>query len=126
LRAGRCYLLPRDNLVVVGATSVPDDQDADEIDVDLSNALLAEALTLCPSLAGGQVVESWAGLRPMTPDGLPLLGYGQKEGVIIATGTYRNGWLLAAGIANAVKGLVLDEKDTTANLQSLSPLRFPN
>jgi glycine oxidase len=125
VRAGRLYLIPRSNQIVIGATSNPDDDDETLLDKDAHIALYKEAVALCPSLALGQVVESWAGLRPMTPDGLPMLGYSQRQGVILATGTYRNGWLLAAGIANVVMGLVLDEPKTPANLQCLSPSRFP-
>jgi glycine oxidase len=125
VRAGCIYLLPRGDHVVVGATSQPDDAEAHKIDADLLSELLTEATALCPALARGHMVESWAGLRPMTPDGLPLLGLSRLDGVILATGTYRNGWLLAAGLANHVMGLVLDDLGTAANLQCLSPLRFP-
>jgi glycine oxidase len=125
VRAGRLYLIPRGDRIVIGATSQLDDSDETTLDKDAHLALYKEAIALCPALARGQVVESWAGLRPMTPDGLPLLGFGQREGVILATGTYRNGWLLAAGIANHVLRLVLDDRATAANLQCLSPLRFP-
>jgi glycine oxidase len=125
MRAGRVYLIPRGNTIVIGATSNPADCDETMLDKYAHAALFQEAVALYPSLAHCQIVESWAGLRPMTPDGLPLLGSSRMDGVILATGMYRNGWLLAAGIANHVMGLVLGDSKTTANLQCLSPLRFP-
>jgi glycine oxidase len=126
VRAGRIYLLPRAGRVIVGASSVEGDTQVDILDKDIHKVLFAEAKQLCPCLGRGQIVESWAGLRPMTPDGLPLLGYSEVPGVILATGAYRNGWLLAPAMAKAVMGLVLREDKVAANLQPYSPQRFPN
>jgi glycine oxidase len=125
VRAGRVYLIPRGDLIVVGATSDPNDNDIATLNPDSHRALLDEATLLCPALRKGQIVESWAALRPMTPDGLPLVGQSRHQGILIATGTYRNGWLFAAGIANALMGLVLGEHPAPANLQLFAPNRFP-
>jgi glycine oxidase len=59
-------------------------------------ALAAGAGRVLPALAGAEVVEHWAGLRPGTPDGLPVLGADPAlEGLVYATGHFRNGLLLA-------------------------------
>jgi glycine oxidase len=125
VRAGRVYLIPRGDLIVVGATSNRDASDLGTFDQGEHSALLNEAIALCPALRQGRVVESWAGLRPMTPDGLPLIGRSQKSGILIAAGTYRNGWLYAAGIANSLMGMVLEDEAAPANLQLFAPNRFP-
>ncbi len=124
VRAGRVYLIPRGDRLVIGATSQDDAEDAAHLDLPSHRSLFEEATALWPDLASGQIVESWAGLRPKTPDGLPLLGFSQKQGVIIATGAYRNGWLLAAGMAHNVLQLVREVPAATKNLQPFAPNRF--
>jgi glycine oxidase len=124
VRAGRMYLIPRGDRIIVGATSDPDDVNPDVLDLARHAELLNEAIALCPALARGHVVESWAGMRPTTPDGLPLVGPSSVDGVMLACGTYRNGWLLAAGIANSVMGLIGDGLQSAADLLLFAPNRF--
>jgi glycine oxidase len=126
IRAGRLYLLPRGRQIVVGATSNGDDLDAVTIDLDAHGALHRESINLWPDLAGAPLVESWSGFRPMTADGLPMIGHSSVTGVLLATGTYRNGWLLAPAIADIVKRIVTDSDTPHKDLQSFSPQRFPN
>lgn len=57
--------------------------------------LMSGALRVAPSLKSHAVVSMWSGLRPATPDRLPILGPSSCEGLILATGHYRNGILLA-------------------------------
>jgi glycine/D-amino acid oxidase-like deaminating enzyme len=64
----------------------------------------------------------WTGLRPSTPDGLPVLGYA-GTGLIYATGHYRNGILLAPVTASIVADLVMNRLSPIA-LQPYSPARF--
>jgi glycine oxidase len=74
---------------------------------------------LCPT------VDHWAGLRPATPDALPLLGpHPSAPDHFIATGHYRNGILLAPATAHLMAQLLCDEH-TTLDLSSFSPTRFP-
>ncbi len=68
--------------------------------------LLREAYRLLPDVAEMELVESMAGLRPGTPDNLPLIGPGALEGLILARGHYRNGILLAPLTGEAVAGLI--------------------
>jgi glycine oxidase len=126
IRAGRLYLIPRGAQIIMGATSTPEDHDATVIDIDAQHDLHNEAITLWPALAKAQVVESWAGLRPMTPDGLPIVGRSQQKDVFLAVGTYRNGWLLAPAIAQRLVALVAGDDKTASNLQPFIPQRFPN
>jgi glycine oxidase len=126
IRAGRLYLIPRGERIIIGATSTPEDHDATTIDIEAQLDLHQEAITLLPALAQAQVVESWAGLRPMTPDGLPIVGRSHQKGVFLAVGTYRNGWLLAPAIAQRLVALVAGDDKTASNLQPFCPQRFPN
>jgi glycine oxidase len=59
------------------------------------STVLQQAMALCPALSEATVVDSWSGLRPWTPDGLPILGKGSLDGLLLASGHYRNGILLA-------------------------------
>jgi len=68
-------------------------------------AVLRIALEIAPVLADVQVADSWAGLRPGTPDGLPVLGPGALPGLFHAAGLYRNGILLGPLVGEIVAGL---------------------
>jgi glycine oxidase len=95
LASERVYLVPRaDGRLIVGAT-------VEERGFDTAvtgggvHELLREAYRLLPDVAEMELVEAMAGLRPGTPDNLPLVGPGALEGLVLATGHYRNGILLA-------------------------------
>jgi glycine oxidase len=68
--------------------------------------LLDAALALAPALAGFAVVETWAGLRPGSPDGRPFLGATALEGYVVASGHFRNGILLAPITARLIADLI--------------------
>ncbi|HET6342401.1 MAG TPA: glycine oxidase ThiO [Gemmatimonadota bacterium] len=90
------YCVPRDDgRIVIGATVEERGYDArvSRVEVD---ALIAAAGDVVAGLAEAPVVERWAGLRPGTPDSLPVVGADPElEGLLYATGHYRNGILLA-------------------------------
>lgn len=107
-----CYLVPRENgTLLVGSTM--EEVGYDEGVTDEGRARLAEgAASLLPPLEQARLVERWAGLRPMTPDTLPILGPDPRlRGLHYATGFGRNGILFAPLAARAVADLLL--KDTT-------------
>jgi glycine oxidase len=102
LASERVYLVPRgDGRLVIGAT-------VEEMGFDTAvtaggvHELLREAYRLLPDVAEMEWVGATAGLRPGTPDNLPLVGPGEIEGLILATGHFRNGILLAPLAAEAV------------------------
>ncbi len=78
---------------------------------------------MVPELATAQVVESWAGLRPGSPDDLPLLGETETGGAFIATGHFRNGILLAPVTARIIADLVMG-RPAGLDISPFSPLRF--
>ncbi len=103
----RCYLVPwPDSTVLVGAT-VEDagfDERATAAGIE---SLLSAAIELVPALAGATFHEVRVGLRPGTPDHRPIVGASAAiDGLVYATGHYRNGALLAPLTADAVADLV--------------------
>jgi glycine oxidase len=102
----RIYLAPRpDGRLIVGATVEEQGFDT-AVTAGGVHELLREACRLLPDIAEMELVEATAGLRPGTPDNLPLVGPGGIDGLIWATGHYRNGILLAPLAANAVADLL--------------------
>ena len=86
--------------------------------------IFAAATALCPTLSGTEVRRTWAGLRPMTPDGLPIIGAEPRlHGLWYATGHGRNGILLAGLTGLLIKQLVGGEP-AAEDLAPFSPERF--
>jgi glycine oxidase len=108
LASERVYLVPReDGRLIVGATVEERGYDT-KVTAGGVLELLREAYRLLPEIAEMELVDAVAGLRPGTPDNLPLIGPGEVEGLVLATGHYRNGILLAPLTANAVASLLAD------------------
>ena len=102
----RVYLVPRaDGRLVAGATVEERGFDT-AVTAGGVHELLREAYRLLPDVAEMELVEAMAGLRPGTPDNLPLVGPGALDGLILATGHYRNGILLAPLTGDAVAELL--------------------
>jgi glycine oxidase len=96
----RVYLVPRpDGRLIVGATVEEQGFDT-AVTAGGVHDLLREAYRLLPEVAEMELVEASAGLRPGTPDNLPLVGPGGIDGLLWACGHYRNGILLAPLSAN--------------------------
>lgn len=120
------YLIPRETregpLVVLGATEEEGGFDLHPRDPG-QEKLHHAALRLVPSLEGAPVTERWAGLRPGTPDDLPILGPDPLvEGLFYATGHFRNGILLAPVTAARVREWW--EGDGGGAEEAFSPTRF--
>jgi glycine oxidase len=91
----RVYIVPRaDGRVVVGATVEEQGFDT-RVTAGGVHELLREAYRVLPDVAELELIETTAGLRPTTPDNLPLIGPGAIDGLLLATGHFRNGILLA-------------------------------
>ncbi len=104
----RVYLVPRaDGRLIVGATVEERGFDT-AVTAGGVHELLREAYRLLPEVAEMELVEAMAGLRPGTPDNLPIVGPGELEGLVLATGHYRNGILLAPLAADLVADLLAD------------------
>ncbi len=100
------YLVPRDDgRLLIGATVEAAGFDQ-RVTGEGMHELLHAALVAAPSLGGFAVTEQWAGLRPGTPDELPVLGATALEGLFLAAGHYRNGILLAPATARLIADAV--------------------
>jgi len=124
LWGSECYLVPwQDGTVLVGATveDVGFDESATVAGV---RSLLEAACDLLPATSDASFREVRVGLRPRTPDALPIIGRSATlPRVYYATGHYRNGVLLAPLTAVAVADQVLEGR-VMAGLESTSPSRF--
>jgi glycine oxidase len=119
----RCYLVPwRTGAVLVGAT-VEDVGFDTRTTVEGVRGLIDAATELIPGLASAAFTGVRVGLRPASPDGLPILGESDIPGLVFATGHYRNGVLLAPLTAGIVADLVLEGR-RHRHLDALSPARF--
>jgi glycine oxidase len=123
LWAERIYIVPRsDGRILCGATVEHAGFDK-TVTAGGVHTNLNAAIELAPVLATALVEETWAGLRPDTPDHLPILGPTDIEGLLIATGHYRSGVLLTPITARLISELVL-EKTPSVDWEKFSPLRF--
>jgi glycine oxidase len=119
----RVYMVPRaDGRLVVGATVEERGFDT-TVTAGGIHELLREAYRLIPEIAELELVEATAGLRPGTPDNAPLIGPGAEEGLLIATGHFRNGVLQAPATADCVAALLAGEAPPI-DLLRFSPQRF--
>jgi glycine oxidase len=117
----RVYLVPRaDGEVVVGATEQERTDAAPTAGGVLD--LLRAATDLVPELSEYALVEIGVGHRPGTPDNAPIVG-AWRDGVVVATGHYRHGILLAPVTADAVADLVVDGVTPEA-VAPFAPSRF--
>jgi glycine oxidase len=74
-------------------------------------------------LASARVEETWAGLRPASPDHLPILGPADLEGLLIATGHFRSGIMLAPVTARLIREWVTESR-VSIDCERFSPMRF--
>jgi glycine oxidase len=119
----RVYLVPRpDGRLIAGATTEERGFDS-AVTAGGVHELLREAYRLLPDVAEMELVESMAGLRPGTPDNLPLIGPGALEGLVLACGHYRNGILLAPLTGDAVAEL-LDRGELPESVAAADPERL--
>jgi glycine oxidase len=106
VRAPEIYLVPRsDGRLLLGATveEAGFDKNVDPLTIQRMHAAAARLL---PGLASARILEDWAGLRPGTPDDLPILGETSIPGYFVATGHFRDGILLAPITARVMAGVI--------------------
>ena len=120
----RGYLVPRqDGRLLAGSTSEAAGF-AKEVTVGGVASILKNAQEIAPDITRLPISDSWAGLRPRAVDGLPVLGpCDEIEGLIFATGHYRNGILLAP-ITGELIAKTIVERIIPSVLAPFSPNRF--
>lgn len=117
------YLVPRnDGRILAGATIEYEGFDRSVTAAGIKS-ILTGAIALVPALEKARIEETWAGLRPDTPDHLPILGATDHEGLLVATGHFRSGILLAPITAKLIREWVLTQR-VSVDWTPFSPMRF--
>ena len=123
VRSPEVYLVPRsDGRILIGATVEEAGFDKRTVPETIRR-LHDAAVRLVPRLADARILEDWAGLRPGTPDDLPILGATETPGYFVATGHFRNGILLAPVTAEAM-AQVITGSNCSYDLSAFAPSRF--
>jgi glycine oxidase len=123
VRSTRVYVVPRaDGRLLVGSTMEEAGFDK-SVTPEALRRLAAGARALLADSSPLRFAEAWAGLRPGSPDGLPILGATEWEHYYVASGHFRNGILLAPVTARLMTEVILD-RTPSLPLEPFSPLRF--
>jgi glycine oxidase len=123
LYRGHCYVLARGAEAMLGSTMEHAGFDA-RVTTEGQAQIFRSAVELLPTIARQPVLRTWAGLRPVTPDGAPLVGPDPDvRGLWYATGHGRNGVLLAA-LTGEVIGDLLAGGTTAVDIASWTVNRF--
>jgi glycine oxidase len=123
IRAPEVYLIPRSDGRIVVGTTVEEAGFNKRTDPAIIQHLRRAAIALVPELRNAKILEDWAGLRPGTPDALPILGATTTPGYYVATGHFRDGILLAP-ITAAVMADVITGIKSDHDLTPFCPARF--
>ncbi|MCU1310564.1 MAG: Glycine oxidase [Candidatus Angelobacter sp.] len=124
VRGESVYLVPRsDGRILIGATVEEAGFDK-RVDTDVIQQLQQAAAILVPEIGEARIHDAWAGLRPGSPDGLPIMGKTSVGEYFAAAGHYRNGILLAPATA-MVMSRIIRGADPEIDVSAFSPSRFP-
>jgi glycine oxidase len=123
VRTREIYIIPRsDGRILLGAT-VEDAGFDKRVDPETIQRLYRAGVEAAPVLASMRIHDAWAGLRPGTPDHLPILGETSLPGYYAATGHYRDGIMLAP-ITAELMAQIITGQEPSFDLRPFSPHRF--
>jgi glycine oxidase len=123
VRGNGVYLIPRSSgRLVIGATLEDAGYDK-RVEPERIQRMHQAAAVLAPMVGQGKILEDWAGLRPGTPDKLPIMGATLVGGYYVASGHYRDGILLAPVTAKVMAQVIRGEK-ADFDLAAFSANRF--
>lgn len=123
IRTPEIYIIPRsDRRILLGAT-VEDAGFDKRTDANTIEKLYRAAAKVVPKIGEMRIHDAWAGLRPASPDKLPILGQTAMPGYFAATGHYRDGIMLAPITAALMTQLITGTR-IEFDLHPFSPLRF--
>jgi glycine oxidase len=105
----RCYLSPRDDGRVLVGSTLEFVGFRRGVTARAVRDLVGAAIELVPALEDAELGRAWSSFRPYTKDELPLIGATRIEGLLLATGHYRNGILLSPITADIIAALVAGE-----------------
>ena len=126
VESGDVYLVPRgDGRLLAGSTTERVGFDK-RVTAGALASLSSGAVAILPALAKVPFHSAWAGLRPASPDGLPVIGPASIEGLYYACGHFRNGIVLAPITARLVSGMLRGEGAPAPGFDAapFSPRRF--
>jgi glycine oxidase len=122
--SARGYIVPRRDGRLLAGSTTEDAGFAKHTTGGGINTILRNALEISPGVATLPMVDSWAGLRPHAPDGLPVIGpCDEIAGLFYATGHYRNGILLAPITGELIAQAIVGEAGPVV-FAPFSPNRF--
>ncbi len=123
VRTPEVYIVPRsDGRILLGSTVEEAGFDK-RVDPGTVQRLHQAAANVAPAIGEMRILEAWAGLRPGSPDDLPILGPTALPGYFAATGHYRDGIMLAP-VTALVMSQVLRDREPEFDLRAFSALRF--
>jgi glycine oxidase len=123
IRAPEVYLVPRsDGRILIGSTLEEAGYDK-RIDADTIHRMHQSAIRMVPALGRVRILEAWAGLRPGTPDDLPILGATNTPGYFVAAGHFRDGILLTPVTAHVLAQVITGERPEH-DISAFSSARF--
>lgn len=117
------YLVPRNDGRIVAGATVEYVGFEKGVSAGAMQKILAGAIELAPALADAQIEETWSGLRPDSPDHLPIIGPTDVDGLLIATGHFRSGILLAPITARLLREWIT-KQSVSVDWARYSPMRF--
>ncbi len=110
LHSSKCYLVPRNDGRILAGATVEYAGFHKAVTAHGVNSLLAAAIELVPSLKTSEMIEAWSGLRPDTSDHLPVIGQTGIDNLLLATGHFRNGILLAPITAELIAECLINNR----------------
>ncbi|PSL18313.1 glycine/D-amino acid oxidase-like deaminating enzyme [Shimia abyssi] len=112
LFADAVHVVPHsDGTVAIGSTSEREFEAPDRTDAQLED-VLARAITAVPDLAGAEVIERWAGVRPRAKSRAPMLGvHPLRKGDYIANGGFKIGFGMAPKVGQVMADMVLEGRN---------------
>jgi glycine oxidase len=123
VRAPEVYIIPRsDGRLLLGATVEEAGFDK-RVDPETVRRFQEAAAKIAPAIGEMRLHDAWAGVRPGSPDDLPILGASALAGYFAATGHYRDGIMLAP-VTALVMTQLLTGHTPDFDLAAFSPLRF--
>jgi glycine oxidase len=119
----KIYLVPRNDGRILAGASVEYVGFDKHVTAGAVNKILSDAIELAPGLANARIEETWAGLRPDSPNHLPILGPTDVDGLLMATGHFRSGVMLAPITARLIREWITEQR-VSVDWERLSPMRF--
>jgi glycine oxidase len=119
----KVYVVPRNDGRILAGASVEYVGFDKHVTAGAVEKILSDVMELVPGWAKARIEETWAGLRPDSPDHLPILGPTDLEGLLMATGHFRSGVLLAPITARLMRDWIMQQQ-ASVDWERFSPMRF--